>query len=96
MHACLFAQRKSHSNCIPLPLLPPPTLSESDSVSPSKRTSWQEVEGVAASELLPFPTFTSPERQTALLLCGWSFMAEGQELEDYLKRSVIASRADLY
>ncbi len=44
------------------------------------------MEGVASSEIPPFPTYTSPERAKAILLCGWDFVAEGHSLEDYLKR----------
>ena len=52
----------------------------------SKRLSWHDREGVVPSEIPPFPMYTSAERDTALLLCGWNFGPNGQNLEDYLKR----------
>jgi len=63
-------------------------LAKGEAPNLSKRLSWHDREGVVPSEIPPFPMYTSVERQTALLLCGWSFVADGQNLEDYIKRWV--------
>lgn len=63
-------------------------LAKGEAPNLSKRLSWHDREGVVPSEIPPFPMYTSIERQTALLLCGWSFVADGQNLEDYIKRWV--------
>ena len=59
---------------------------EGETLNLSKRLSWHDREGVLPTELPPFPMYTSAERHTALLLCGWNFGPNGQNLEDYLKR----------
>lgn len=59
---------------------------EGETLNLSKRLSWHDREGVVPTELPPFPMYTSAERHTALLLCGWNFGPNGQNLEDYLKR----------
>eukprot|EP00731_Ephydatia_muelleri_P007682 Em0004g20a len=39
-----------------------------------------------SEETLPFPIYCSSGRTEAMLLCGWSFVTQGNSLEDYLKR----------
>ena len=59
----------------------------------SKRTTW-EVEGVVQKETppYPYPVYLSPQRDSALLLCGWSFAGAGHGLEDFIKREEMSER----
>ena len=53
----------------------------------SRRSTW-EAEGVVSKETLPYPytVYFSPQRDSALLLCGWSFAAPDHSLDDFIKR----------
>lgn len=52
----------------------------------TRRSTW-EAEGVASKEAPPYPVFLSAQRDSALVLCGWSFANDGCSLEDFIKRS---------
>ena len=63
------------------------TGSGSESVTSSRKSTW-EAEGVASKDtpLYPYPIYLSPQRNSALLLCGWSFASSEHSLEDFIKR----------
>ena len=51
----------------------------------SRRSSW-EAEGMISREAPLYPVFRSPQRDSALVLCGWSFTTPGHSLDDFVKR----------
>lgn len=57
----------------------------------TRRSTW-EAEGVASKEAPPYPVFLSAQRDSALVLCGWSFANDGCSLEDFIKREELAER----
>jgi hypothetical protein len=69
------------------------TGSGSESVTSSRKSTW-EAEGVASKDtpLYPYPIYLSPQRNSALLLCGWSFASSEHSLEDFIKREEMSER----
>jgi hypothetical protein len=67
--------------------------SGSESVMSSRKSTW-EAEGVASKDtpLYPYPIYLSPQRNSALLLCGWSFASSEHSLEDFIKREEMSER----
>jgi hypothetical protein len=59
----------------------------------TRRTNW-EAEGVVPKETPPYPyhVYFSPQRDSALRLCGWSFAGSGHGLDDFIKREEMAER----
>ena len=69
-------------------IFPPITMATgSEGVASSRKSTW-ETEGVAMKDTLvyPYPVYLSPQRNSALLLCGWSFASSEHSLEDFIKR----------
>jgi hypothetical protein len=64
-----------------------------EGVVSSKRSTW-DTEGVAPKETptYPYPVYLSPQRDSALSLCGWSFAGAGHGLEDFIKREEMSER----